>query len=40
MTADERLAVIGLRIERARKHLRELEGEVNAFLATEPYKVE
>lgn len=39
MTADERLAVIGLRIERARKHLRELEGEVNAFLATEPYKV-
>ena len=39
MTADESLAAIRLKIERARDHLRDLQDQVGTFLATKPYEV-
>lgn len=39
MTAGERLALILKKIERAEKHILNLEGEIQAFLDSEPYKV-
>src|SRR5207253_1434562 len=38
-TADERLALIRVKIQRATEHLRNLETEVRAFLTTNPYVV-
>src|SRR5215471_17857179 len=40
MTADESIAAIRLKIERAKEHLRDLQSAVSAFLATKPYKVD
>ncbi len=39
MTADESLAAIRVKIDRAKHHIRDLEGQVSAFLDTKPYKV-
>jgi hypothetical protein len=39
MTADERLALIRIKAERANKHFRELETELTAFRKSKPYKV-
>ena len=39
MKADERLALVRLKVERAEKHFIELEVAIQAFLATEPYRV-
>jgi hypothetical protein len=39
MTADERLALIRVKVERAKKHIRDLEVEVASFLALKPYIV-
>ncbi len=39
MTVDERLASIRIKIERAKKHIRDLEVEVRSFLDSQPYKV-
>jgi hypothetical protein len=39
MTADERFALIWLKIERANKHISDLDTAIAAFLATKPYKV-
>ena len=39
MTADDSIATIRRKTERAKEHLRNLQGEVSAFLATKPYKV-
>ncbi len=39
LTADERLALIRVKVERAKKHISDLEGELRAFLDSEPYKV-
>lgn len=39
MTVDESLAAIRLKIERARDHLRDLQDQVSAFLASKPYEV-
>jgi hypothetical protein len=38
MTADERLALIQIKIERAKKHISDLNREVGAFYATKPYE--
>ncbi|MGY4281488.1 pantothenate kinase [Bradyrhizobium sp. LM2.7] len=40
MTADERVALIWLKIERANKHVRDLNDAIVAFMAAKPYKVE
>jgi hypothetical protein len=39
MTASESLAAIRVKIEGARDHLRDLRGQVGAFLAMKPYEV-
>jgi hypothetical protein len=39
MTADERFALVWHKIERANKHIRDLDAAIAAFLATNPYKV-
>ncbi|MGC1184399.1 MAG: hypothetical protein WBA31_04500 [Candidatus Dormiibacterota bacterium] len=39
MDADERLRLIQAKVEPAKKHVNDLESEVHAFLATNPYKV-
>jgi hypothetical protein len=39
MTADERIALIGPKIERAKKYIIELEANVRTFLDANPYKV-
>jgi hypothetical protein len=39
MTADERLAQIGIKIERAKTHIIELDAEISTFLATKPYRI-
>jgi hypothetical protein len=39
MTADERLAQIRPKVERAKYHINNLEREIQTFLATNPYKV-
>lgn len=39
MTADERMALIRAKSERAEKHVRELEAELRAFLDSRPYVV-
>jgi hypothetical protein len=39
MTADERFALIWHKIERANKHIRDLDAAIAAFLAINPYKV-
>jgi hypothetical protein len=39
MTADERLALVRIKIERAKKHLIDLEAACRVFLDSKPYKV-
>jgi hypothetical protein len=39
LTGGERLALIRAKIERARKHLSDLEAEVHAFLMSRPYEI-
>lgn len=39
MTADNRLALIRVKVERAKQHYRDLEGEIRAFLDSTPYEV-
>ena len=39
MTADERLALIGLKVERANKHISDLNAAVRCFLDSNPYKI-
>ena len=39
LTATERLGLIAVKIERAKKHIVDLEREIGAFLATNPYRV-
>jgi hypothetical protein len=39
MTADERLALIQFKIERARRHVAELNSAVGTFFESNPYKV-
>jgi enamine deaminase RidA (YjgF/YER057c/UK114 family) len=39
MTADERFALIWHKIERANKHIRDLNAAIVSFMATNPYKV-
>jgi hypothetical protein len=39
MTADERFALISLKVERANKHIRDLNGAIVAFMATNPYNI-
>jgi hypothetical protein len=39
MTADERLALVRLKIERANKHIDDLQTAVRSFLDSSPYKV-
>jgi hypothetical protein len=39
MTAEEALAAIRVKIDRANHHIRDLEGQVGAFLDAKPYKV-
>jgi hypothetical protein len=39
MTADERLALIRVKIERAKEHIGQLEAEIRSFFMTDPYKV-
>lgn len=40
MTSDAKLALIRVKVERAKRHMSELEVEVNAFFSQQPYKVE
>lgn len=40
MTADERLALIRVKIERAKQHLRNLEAVRDRFIETKPYLIE
>ena len=39
MTPDERLALISIKIERAKEHVRNLEAEIRSFFMTNPYVV-
>jgi hypothetical protein len=39
MTSDERLALIHIKIERAKKHIRELDAEIRSFFAIKPYRI-
>ena len=39
MTANERLALIRVKVERAKEHIRDLEAEVRSFLSKSPYVV-
>ncbi len=39
MTSDERLTLIRLKVERAKKHLSDLEPALNRFMDSEPYKI-
>jgi hypothetical protein len=39
MTADERLALVRLKIERADKHINDFKAAVGTFLGSNPYKV-
>ena len=39
MTADERLALVRVKIERAKQHIRELNAEVKSFFDTHPYVI-
>jgi hypothetical protein len=39
MTPDARISLIRIKVERAEKHFRELEAEVQLFLNSQPYKV-
>ena len=39
MTADERLSLIGVKVERARKHLRDLELARDNFINRKPYRL-
>jgi hypothetical protein len=39
MTAEERLALIWHKVERANKHIADLNSAIGAFRATNPYKV-
>jgi hypothetical protein len=38
-SAEETLALIRTKVERAKEHIRDLEVEIRAFLATKPYEV-
>ena len=38
-TLDDRLKQITLKVERAKKHVSDLDGEIRAFLKTNPYKI-
>jgi hypothetical protein len=40
MTADERLNLIRVKVERAKQHLRDLEVERNSFMNNSPYRIE
>jgi hypothetical protein len=40
MTADKRLALVRLKIERANKHIDDLQAEIRFFLDSNPYKIE
>src|ERR1041385_8956240 len=40
LTADERLALIRLKVERAKKHILDLEIARDRFIETEPYVIE
>jgi hypothetical protein len=40
LTADERVRLIRLKVERAKKHINDLEREIRAFLDSNPYVVE
>lgn len=39
MTADERMARVRAKIERAQKHLGDLDAEIRSFLRTSPYQI-
>ncbi|MFI5341212.1 MAG: hypothetical protein ACHQ7N_15415 [Candidatus Methylomirabilales bacterium] len=39
MTADERLSLIRVKVERAKKHIADLDRETLAYLASNPYEV-
>jgi hypothetical protein len=39
VTADERVALVRVKSDRAKKHIAELQKEVRTFLESEPYKV-
>ena len=39
LTADERLALIRLKVERAKQHLRDLEVERDRFMKADPYRI-
>lgn len=39
MTADERLALIRIKVEWAKKHIIDLERDIQAFLRSDPYVV-
>lgn len=39
MTADQRLAILTIKVDRAKEHLAEVERESRAFLATRPYEI-
>lgn len=39
MTADERIAVVMLKVQRAKKHIFDLNTEIKSFQATKPYKI-
>lgn len=39
MTVDERLALIRAKVKRAKKHIRDLEREISAFLDSNPYEI-
>ena len=40
MTADERISLIRVKVERAYKHIHDLELEIRAFLDSNPYTIE
>src|SRR4051812_39001560 len=39
MTAEERIALVGHKIKRAKKHIFDLEARIRAFFELHPYKI-
>lgn len=39
LTADERIALVSIKVERAKKHISDLHREIGAFLDSKPYAV-
>ena len=39
MTADERLALVRLKIERADEHIADLQAKIRSFFDSNPYKI-